>query len=243
MADAKARAAARREAILAGRSDRLAKLTTKAKNEGNVAGNVREVTDDPPLAELPTKPLSQGDSSTTSNALSPQRAERTPYTEYTPTPGRQASIVPEQLGWDLQQQQEQFMRALMMSQSREGTPQFTGVAQDLGTPNANPFMQSPDSMNAQSLDAPPKSTWEKILPLFRVFSVVLLLSFFMIQTNNSTSTSQTRQSPWFRWGDLASSSPPYEWSYGQGQFLWSFLSLQLCLHAIRLATSSFCRVP
>jgi hypothetical protein len=52
MADAKARAAARREAILAGRSDRLAKLTTKAKNEGNVAGIVREHTDGQPNCQL-----------------------------------------------------------------------------------------------------------------------------------------------------------------------------------------------
>lgn len=45
MADAKARAAARRQAILAGKSDRLAKLTTKAKNDGDPAGNVREAAD------------------------------------------------------------------------------------------------------------------------------------------------------------------------------------------------------
>lgn len=42
MADAKTRAAARRQAILAGKSDRLAKLTTKAKNEGDAAGSVRD---------------------------------------------------------------------------------------------------------------------------------------------------------------------------------------------------------
>jgi hypothetical protein len=45
MSDAKARAAARRQAILAGKSDRLAKLTTKAKNEGDTSGNVRNPTD------------------------------------------------------------------------------------------------------------------------------------------------------------------------------------------------------
>lgn len=45
MADAKARAAARRQAILAGKSDRLAKLTTKAKNEGDAAAAVRDPTD------------------------------------------------------------------------------------------------------------------------------------------------------------------------------------------------------
>jgi hypothetical protein len=45
MADAKTRAAARRQAILAGKSDRLAKLTTKAKNEGDAAGDVRDPND------------------------------------------------------------------------------------------------------------------------------------------------------------------------------------------------------
>lgn len=49
MSDAKARAAARREAILAGKSDRLAKLTTKAKNEGDAAGSVRNATEGQPL--------------------------------------------------------------------------------------------------------------------------------------------------------------------------------------------------
>jgi len=45
MSDAKTRAAARRQAILAGKSDRLAKLTTKAKNDGDIIGNARDPDD------------------------------------------------------------------------------------------------------------------------------------------------------------------------------------------------------
>lgn len=45
MADAKALAAKRRQAILSAKTDRLAKLTTKAKNEGDAAGGVRDPTD------------------------------------------------------------------------------------------------------------------------------------------------------------------------------------------------------
>jgi hypothetical protein len=123
----------------------------------------------------------------------------------------------------------------MMTQSREGTPQFTGMPQDFGTPNMNPFMHAPDALKAQSPDPSTKSVWEKVLPLFRICSVTLLLSFFILQINNSTIASQTRQGPWSHWANLASNPPHYEWSYGQNVSKYHVYTLSVLISIIAVS--------
>jgi len=245
MSDAKTRAAARRQAILAGKSDRLAKLTTKAKNDGDIIGNARDPDDDPPLAELPS-------GNATSQSRS-QFASRTPKK----TPSYSSAITPERanvggagmedasFGWD-PVQQEHFMRALMNSQSREGTPQLAGLPSAFGQRGTSPFPMPDAFASAMPQVERPKTLLEKLLPLLHAASTILFLLFFLSWTNASSTATEGMLSTdhWRRWGDLATSKPAFGWSSDHRHVLWAFLSLQVALHSLRIFThSSPPRVP
>lgn len=221
MSDAKTRAAARRQAILASKEDRLAKLTTKAKNEGDAAATARDPKEDPPLAELPrtpNKPVSY------SNSI---------------TPDRQMGGMEDSFGWD-PTQQDHFLRALMASRSREGTPQFPGLPPAFEQRGSSPFpMADPLSAMAPPPERP-KTLLEKLLPLLHATSVVAFLLFFLTRANSYVSSTEDVLSTkyWTRWGDLATSSPKYGWSEEHQYVLYTFLALQLGLHSLRIFTQA-----
>jgi GET complex subunit GET2 len=113
-------------------------------------------------------------------------------------------------GWD-PTQQEHFMKALMASRSREGTPQFSGLTPQRG---ASPFpnMADPFATMAPPPERP-KTLLEKLLPLLHVTSTVLFLLFFVSRTSPGITTDSVLSTDyWRRWGELSVSKASFGWS-------------------------------
>jgi hypothetical protein len=113
-------------------------------------------------------------------------------------------------GWD-PTQQEHFMRALMASRSREGTPQFSGLTPHRGE---SPF---PNKADPFATMAPPperpKTLLEKLLPLLHAASTILFLLFFVSRTSTDIPTDSVLSADyWRRWGELAVRKPSFGWS-------------------------------
>ncbi|KAG8835774.1 hypothetical protein FRC17_001168 [Serendipita sp. 399] len=201
MADAKARAAARRQAILASKSDRLAKLTTKAKNEGDVAGTVREMSSDPPLAELPVH----------STANTPERSQRRRLASSNSLASHPS--FEEDDSFLLPQDQLLRLQALLAASSREGTPQLSdalGSMTDFGsTPFSKPF-DFPAGVQRQNES---KSKVEKLLPLLHISSTLLFLALVLWRSGAFILEDRApNASYWRQWANLQYQRPTYSWS-------------------------------
>jgi len=159
-------------------------------------------------------------------------------------------------GWD-PVQQEHFMRALMNSQSREGTPQLAGLPPAFSQRGTSPFPMPDAFASVMPQVERPKTLLEKLLPLLHAASTILFLLFFLSWTNASSTATEGMLSTdhWRRWGDLAISKPAFGWSSDHRvasfaslsltqsltrlqHVLWAFLSLQVALHSIRIFTHS-----
>lgn len=242
MSDAKARAAARRQALLAGGVDRLAKLTTKAKNEGDAAAAARETDGkkpvisivtiksfllDPPLADLPAMPSRRD---LLGNDLN-----------FTQT-GRASSLPPPNSSYHATNQelerQQQLMKALLGGNASETYLRQPSPSPGVFDRGGSPFMSFDDSMNQTSPTIRPKSLLEKLLPLFHVFSIISFLFFFVfIEETVSVDQETSNAEKWNRWADLSARPPLYGWSDSQVE---SFLETE---SVISLVVASFMELP
>jgi GET complex subunit GET2 len=125
-------------------------------------------------------------------------------------------------GWD-PTQQEHFMKTLMASRSREGTPQFSGLTPQRG---ASPFPNMADPFATMAPPPPerPKTLLEKLLPLLHATSTILFLLFFVSRTSADITTDSVLSTDyWRRWGELSVSKPSFGWSgEHQVRFLMSW---------------------
>ncbi|CCA68603.1 hypothetical protein PIIN_02467 [Serendipita indica DSM 11827] len=224
MSDAKERAAARRQAILASKSDRLAKLTAKAKNEGDVAGNVRETIDDPPLAELPSRPQ---------DPLARREVSKTPERSWNANvdPTSFEPVEP------LQLDQLKALQTFLGSRSREGTPLLSSPSPfERGS---SPFLPPENIFGTSQPPMQPtrKTLVEKLFPLLHVLSTIIFVWFTLWRTGGLGVDQISSTEYWKRWAELQYSPPSFGWSGEHKHVLWTYLGLQFFLHSLRLLLS------
>ncbi|KAI0761161.1 hypothetical protein BD413DRAFT_591879 [Trametes elegans] len=210
MSDAKARAEARRKAILARGGDRLARITSSARGDEGAT----YMHDDPPLASLPNRPG-------LSDFVGETSAMPTPPTTSTPnsrnvggsarSPFEAAGLgsgVPDPSVWS-EEQQAQFMNALLGAAGRggpeqprlpsssssaapgaspasapplpEGDPMAALMsALQQGGGGAPPGFQFPGAGLAQSSPPKPKTFVQKLMPIIHVVAAWALLAYFVL---------------------------------------------------------------
>ncbi|GLB36710.1 hypothetical protein LshimejAT787_0309970 [Lyophyllum shimeji] len=207
---AQARAEARRKAILSRGSDRLAKLTTSARGSDPAYFH-----DDPPLPRVTsgTKAFVGEESimppppDLPSPSPSPRPSRTTPPTAPTSSStgaGFGPGVTPDPAVWS-EQQQQQFMQALMaansLSRSPESLPGLTPTDVDPTLPPLdNPLaaMLFPQGDNAfppgagagaagkapaaaaAAVDPPPPTRLQKLMPFVHLISMWCLLAYFVL---------------------------------------------------------------
>ncbi|KAG8844542.1 hypothetical protein FRB96_003012 [Tulasnella sp. 330] len=254
---AKKRAAARREAILNSKGNRLAKLTSSARGE-EAAG----LYDDPPLPSVRSSPIPSGDES----SRMPRPSTSTPWSHIPSGPSQNEPIGANSPGSDerQQQQQQQMMEALMgnfaggpMGSINSLTPGLTppGINPSSGAPANDPFatmmaqLASGQPLGSGAGIMPPmppgfnpagmgmgqaiavarkKGRLEKLLPLLHVVSILCLLAYFVIGYEPAL----FGEGHWARWATLVRAKN--EGGVHPVPIFYAFTTLEIVLHSIRV---------
>ncbi|KAF8508474.1 hypothetical protein JB92DRAFT_2952835 [Gautieria morchelliformis] len=254
---AAARAAARRQAILNSRGDRLAKLTSSSRGEDPGGVYAHDGSSLPSLGsglknivgEESTLPTSPADSSITSTKGGVADAQ---MPEWNPT------------------QQQELLRALM-GNAGANQPSFQVPPSIAGDPSADPSAppaEDPISALLASLGggagnptpnvAPsrPRTLTQKLIPVLHVLSMLAMLVWFVVWKEPETfelswlaSTVKSEGSEqeaflgyklkgfgWRRWARLARGPPTIAGLVVPPlpAFFWAFTTLELALHSLRL---------
>ncbi|KAH9850581.1 hypothetical protein C2E23DRAFT_869807 [Lenzites betulinus] len=225
MSDPKARAEARRKAILARGGDRLARITSSARGDEGAT----YMHDDPPLASLPTRPG-------LSNFVGETSDMPTPPTASTPSSRNVSSSVrspfeaaglgpgaPDPSVWS-EEQQAQFMNALLGAAAGGGPeqrlprlPSSSAPAASSGAPppegdpmaalmaalqqggaGAPPGFQFPGAgmgMAPPSAAPKPKSLLQRLMPVIHILAAWLLLAYFVLWREPEAYDAKTHASP------------------------------------------------
>ncbi|KAG8936902.1 hypothetical protein FRC03_008608 [Tulasnella sp. 419] len=257
---AKRRAAARREAILNSRGDRLAKLTSTARGE-----DAAMIYDDPPVPSLRSSPANDFLGEEPRSNPKPPSIHR--QHSNPPSGGESRGSIPEEVpAWSTEQ--EQLLMQALMGRLGGGpsAPNPLGMLPGLTPPSVTPQLsgQPPDPFAAllanlqsngpsdgpqfgpglgmqnplfQPIPAPkPKSRLQKLLPLLHITSILCLLAFFVIRYEPSlhaTLPDAIPQSRWSRWSDLRWSKGN-EWSVQAAPLFYAFTTIQVILHSVRI---------
>ncbi|KAF8525113.1 hypothetical protein BU17DRAFT_42083 [Hysterangium stoloniferum] len=260
---AAARAAARRQAILNSRGDRLAKLTSSAR--GDDPGGVYVTHDDPPL---PT--ISSGLKDIVGDDAPPPYPAAPIRTSTADTSSDEVQLP----DWNSEQQQE-FFRALMSGASAgqsgsqgfpPGFPPITGTATDPSAPAAgDPFSALLSSIGGQeggpfvaaaATPPQPRTLIQKLIPVLHVLSMIALVIWFVawkepeefantlastvVHSNEAASEILTGYDTngigWKRWARLTGGPASIA---GLAipplpAFFWAFTTIELLLHSLRL---------
>ncbi|KAI0317912.1 hypothetical protein OF83DRAFT_1057774 [Amylostereum chailletii] len=263
MSSATARAEARRKAILSRGSDRLSRLTSSARGD-DAPAFAADDPPIPPLPTGPRTNLENFIGEESSLPTPPSRQTR-PTSNFNSSPfdmlGRDGGTPPDPSVWSPEQQQ-QFIRALMggaaaPSPSAGALPAATPPNDPTSSPPEDPFAALMSLAQAQGgapsgfdfgkgasmpMASPkPKTRLQKLLPLLHIISVWCLVAYFALWHEPraflaNTSSSIQSESPWRRWGALATGPPEVKWGVQVMPFIWAFVTLELGLHSIRIFT-------
>ncbi|KAG9003959.1 hypothetical protein FRB94_000506 [Tulasnella sp. JGI-2019a] len=250
---AKKRAAARREAILNSKGNRLAKLTSSARGE-EAAG----LYEDPPLPSIRSSPAASGDEA--SRMARPSTSTPTTRNPFEPPPSNEP-VGAAPWGSDEQQQMMQALMgsfaggpmgsinsiapgltppgisspsgatppdpfAAMMAQLASGQPLGSGVG---GMPPMPPgFPSSMGGMGQAVATMRKKGRFEKLLPLFHVVSILCLLAYFVVGYEPAL----FGEGHWARWASLLRSKT--EGGVHPVPIFYAFTTLEIVLHSVRV---------
>ncbi|KAI0369861.1 hypothetical protein BV20DRAFT_995869 [Pilatotrama ljubarskyi] len=207
MSDAKARAEARRKAILARGGDRLARITSSARGEEGAT----YMHDDPPLAALPNRPGLSEFVGETSDMPTPPAAS-TPASRNVSASARSpfeaaglGTRVPDPSVWS-EEQQAQFMDALLGAAARgpeqsrlPPPPSSTSASAGVPPPGDDPMVALMSALQQQGAGggmppgmqfpgaglgmAPlpkPKTLLQKLMPVIHLLAAWMLLAYFVL---------------------------------------------------------------
>ncbi|KDQ17523.1 hypothetical protein BOTBODRAFT_29704 [Botryobasidium botryosum FD-172 SS1] len=265
--EAAKRAAARRQAILSSRGDRLAKLTSSARGEDGAA-LFRHVTPSPVGGSSPHGLKDFVGEETTNMPAPTALPAHLSEQSRTPSPAADPSV------WSQEQQQE-FMRALMGGVPPPSGGDAAGAAPPSSDPFANLLAQfaagaggEPGAMppnmggmgglggmmgmgmppfagggppQAQQTPPKPKTLFQKLSPLLHLLSTVLLVVYFVLYAEPARYDDGAQavipiQGRWQRWAALAT-RPSDVFGVQVVPIFWSFVTLQLALHSMRIFTA------
>jgi len=229
--DAKARAEARRQAILAKASSRLAKLTSSARGEETEAS----IHDDPPLPTLPSVRAIRR----TPSPIFP----RQPSAPDHPSSGEES--LPQGMV-----DPHHFMQALMGGGPNLGdgrpsafptgtTDAFETILSSLGssgmTNDESKLSPTTSTSPFEPTPLPPRSL--PFMPFFRFLSTIAMVIFFVFYLepfNFARMGYYGLETPsrWGRWADLTRRETG-EWGVQPVPIFWAFISLQLAVHSFQ----------